>query len=70
MCRGDLPVCARRRLDDGVRTDGSIIHPDDREEVDRAVRAATSADRPFALEYRTRTCGRADRLGARAKASR
>jgi PAS domain S-box-containing protein len=34
------------------RTFGSIIHPDDREEVDRAVRAATSADRPFALEYR------------------
>jgi PAS domain S-box-containing protein len=34
------------------RTFGSIIHPDDRGEVDRAVRAATSADRPFALEYR------------------
>jgi len=34
------------------RTFGSIIHPEDRDEVDRAVRAATSADRPFALEYR------------------
>ncbi len=34
------------------RTFGSIIHPDDRAEVDRAVRPATSADRPFALEYR------------------
>jgi PAS domain S-box-containing protein len=34
------------------RTFGSIIHPEDRGEVDRAVRAATSADRPFALEYR------------------
>jgi PAS domain S-box-containing protein len=34
------------------RTYGSIIHPEDRGEVDRAVRAATSADRPFALEYR------------------
>jgi PAS domain S-box-containing protein len=34
------------------RTYGSIIHPDDRGEVDRAVRAATAADRPFALEYR------------------
>jgi PAS domain S-box-containing protein len=34
------------------RTFGSIIHPDDRDEVDRAVRAATSVDRPFALEYR------------------
>ena len=30
------------------RTYGSIIHPEDRGEVDRAVRAATSADRPFA----------------------
>jgi PAS domain S-box-containing protein len=34
------------------RTFGSVIHAEDREEVDRAVRAATSADRPFALEYR------------------
>src|SRR6185312_11433509 len=34
------------------RTFGSIIHPDDREEVHRRVRAATSADRPYALEYR------------------
>jgi PAS domain S-box-containing protein len=34
------------------RTYGSIIHPADRGEVDRAVRDATSADRPFALEYR------------------
>jgi PAS domain S-box-containing protein len=34
------------------RTYGSIIHPEDRGEVDRAVRAATCADRPFALEYR------------------
>ena len=34
------------------RTFGSIIHPGDREEVHRRVRAATSADRPFALEYR------------------
>jgi PAS domain S-box-containing protein len=34
------------------RTFGSIIHPDDREEVHRRVREATSADRPFGLEYR------------------
>jgi len=34
------------------RTFGSIIHPDDREDVHRRVRAATSADRPFGLEYR------------------
>jgi PAS domain S-box-containing protein len=34
------------------RTYGSIIHPEDRGEVDRAVRAAASGDRPFALEYR------------------
>ena len=34
------------------RTFGSIIHPDDRDEVHRSVRAATSADRPYALEYR------------------
>jgi PAS domain S-box-containing protein len=34
------------------RTFGSIIHPEDREEVHRAVRAATGAGRPFALEYR------------------
>jgi len=34
------------------RTFGSIIHPDDREDVHRQVRTATSADRPFGLEYR------------------
>jgi PAS domain S-box-containing protein len=39
-------------VDSARRTYGSIIHPEDRGEVDRAVRAATSADRPFALEYR------------------
>jgi PAS domain S-box-containing protein len=34
------------------RSFGSVIHPDDREDVHREVRAATAADRPFALEYR------------------
>jgi len=34
------------------RAFGSIIHPDDREDVHRRVRAATSADRPYGLEYR------------------
>jgi PAS domain S-box-containing protein len=35
-----------------VRTFVSIIHPDDEAEVERQVRAATNADRPYALEYR------------------
>ena len=34
------------------RTFGSIIHAGDRPDVDREVRAATVARRPFALEYR------------------
>jgi PAS domain S-box-containing protein len=34
------------------RTFGSVIHPEDRTEVHREVRAATRADRPYALEYR------------------
>jgi PAS domain S-box-containing protein len=34
------------------RTFASVIHPDDRAEVDRQVMAAIDADRPFALEYR------------------
>jgi PAS domain S-box-containing protein len=34
------------------RTFASIIHPDDRAEVEREVRTATTEDRPFALEYR------------------
>jgi PAS domain S-box-containing protein len=39
-------------IESARRTYGSIIHPEDRGEVDRVVRAATSANRPFALEYR------------------
>jgi PAS domain S-box-containing protein len=34
------------------RTFASIIHPDHRADVEREVREATTADRPFALEYR------------------
>ncbi len=39
-------------VDSVRRTFGSIIHPGDREDVHRTVRAATAADRPYALEYR------------------
>src|SRR5262249_17757386 len=35
-----------------ARTFASIIHPDDRADVEREVRAATREDRPYALEYR------------------
>jgi PAS domain S-box-containing protein len=35
-----------------ARTFASIIHPDDSEDVEREVRTATMADRPFGLEYR------------------
>jgi PAS fold len=35
-----------------LRTFTSIIHPDDRADVEREVRTATSEDRPYALEYR------------------
>jgi PAS domain S-box-containing protein len=34
------------------RTFASIIHADDRADVEREVRTATKEDRPFALEYR------------------
>jgi PAS domain S-box-containing protein len=39
-------------IDNACRTFASVIHPDDRDEVEREVRAATEANRPFALEYR------------------
>jgi len=35
-----------------ARTFASIVHPDDRAEVEREVRKATMEDRPFGLEYR------------------
>ncbi|HEY1366673.1 MAG TPA: PAS domain-containing protein [Gaiellaceae bacterium] len=35
-----------------ARTFASIIHPDDEDDVERQVRTATNADRPYALEYR------------------
>jgi PAS domain S-box-containing protein len=41
-------------IDSAVRTFASIIHPDDREHVERAVFEACEANRPFALEYRIR----------------
>jgi PAS domain S-box-containing protein len=39
-------------VDSEVRTFSSIIHADDREQVEREVRAATSENRQFVLEYR------------------
>jgi PAS domain S-box-containing protein len=36
----------------GVRTFASVIHPDDREQVERSVMEAVNARRPFSLEYR------------------
>ncbi len=39
-------------IDASKRTLVSVTHPEDREPVDRKIRAATDAGRPFALEYR------------------
>ena len=39
-------------IDNAVRTYASVIHPDDREEVEDAVFEACDAKRPFVLEYR------------------
>jgi PAS domain S-box-containing protein len=39
-------------LGSACRTFTSIIHPDDRDEVDARVRAATDRDEPYGLEYR------------------
>jgi PAS domain S-box-containing protein len=39
-------------VDNAARSFASVIHPDDRAEVEREVGAATDANRPFALEYR------------------
>ncbi len=41
-------------IDSAVRTFASVIHPDDREQVEHSVLEAMSADRPFTLEYRVR----------------
>src|SRR4051794_12668786 len=37
-----------------VRTFASVIHPDDREQVERSVMDAVDAGRPYTLEYRVR----------------
>jgi PAS domain S-box-containing protein len=37
-----------------VRTFASVIHPDDREQVERSVMEGVDAQRPFTLEYRIR----------------
>jgi PAS domain S-box-containing protein len=39
-------------IDNAVRTFASVIHPDDREQVERSVMEAVDAGRPFNLEYR------------------
>ena len=39
-------------IDSGVRTFASVIHPDDREQVERSVLDAVAARRPFTVEYR------------------
>jgi PAS domain S-box-containing protein len=39
-------------VDASKRTIVTVTHPDDREPVDREIRAAIAAGRPFALEYR------------------
>jgi PAS domain S-box-containing protein len=39
-------------VDSAVRTFASVIHPDDREQVERSVLDAVAADRPYGLEYR------------------
>jgi PAS domain S-box-containing protein len=39
-------------IDASKRTLVSVTHPDDRDDVDVAIRTATAAGRPFALEYR------------------
>ncbi|MGO9907134.1 MAG: PAS domain-containing protein [Solirubrobacteraceae bacterium] len=37
-------------IDSSRRTFASVIHLDDREQIDRSVREAVNADRPFSLE--------------------
>ena len=39
-------------IESTVRSFTSVIHPDDREQVERSVLDAVDADRPFTLEYR------------------
>ena len=39
-------------IDSSGRTFASVIHPDDREQVERSVMEAVNAHRPFSLEYR------------------
>jgi len=41
-------------IDSAVRTFASVIHPDDREQVERTVIDGVDARRPFTLEYRIR----------------
>ena len=48
-------------IDSAVRTFTSVIHPDDREQVERSVMDGVAAHRPFTLEYRIRRRDGAER---------
>lgn len=48
-------------ISNACRSFASIIHPDDRAEVDRAVATAVDRDAPFALEYRVVRADRTSR---------
>jgi PAS domain S-box-containing protein len=52
---------ARDFVRSAVRTFTSVIHPDDREQVQQSVLAAVDAQRPFTLEYRIQTRDGAER---------
>jgi PAS domain S-box-containing protein len=39
-------------IESAVRTFASVIHPEDREQVERSVMDAVAVDRPFTIEYR------------------
>jgi PAS domain S-box-containing protein len=43
-------------IDNSGRTFASVIHPDDRERVERSVKEAVNAQQPFSLEYRILRC--------------
>ena len=52
---------AREFIDNAVRTFSSVIHPGDREQVERSVLDAVEAGRPYTLEYRIVRCDGSER---------
>ena len=48
-------------IDSAVRTFASVIHPDDREQVERSVMDGVDARRPYTMEYRIRRRDGSDR---------